>query len=114
MENAAAMGKVLGKRLNELKEDHKSIGDVRGKGLFWGVELVKDQVKKTPFVTREEKFDPGMLKSVSAAAMDLGVYIVNFINVLIIAPPLITTEKEIDEGIQALDQVLKIADKEAM
>ena len=114
VENAAAMGKVLGKRLNELKEDHKSIGDVRGKGLFWGVELVKDQVKKTPFVTREEKFDPGMLKRVSAAAMDLGVYIVNFINVLIIAPPLITTEKEIDEGIQALDQVLKIADKEAM
>ena len=113
VENAAAMGKVLGKRLNELKEDHKSIGNVRGKGLFWGVELVKDQVKKTPFVTREEKFDPGMLKSVSAAAMDLGVYIVNFINVLIIAPPLITTEKEIDEGMQALDKVLEIADKEA-
>jgi taurine--2-oxoglutarate transaminase len=113
VENAAAMGKVLGKRLNELKEDHKSIGDVRGKGLFWGVELVRDQVKKTPFVTREEKFDPGMLKRVSAAAMDLGVYVVNFINVLIIAPPLITTEKEIEEGIQALDEVLKIADKEA-
>jgi taurine--2-oxoglutarate transaminase len=45
--------------------------------------------------------------------MDLGVYIVNFINVLIIAPPLITTEKEIDEGMQALDKVLEIADKEA-
>ena len=114
VENAAAMGKVMEKRLNELAEDHVSIGDVRGKGLFWGLEMVKNREKKTPFVTREEKFDPGMLKRISAAAMELGVYLVNFINVLIVAPPLIVTEEEIDEGIQALDKVLEISDKESV
>jgi taurine--2-oxoglutarate transaminase len=111
--NAAKMGKILGKRLIELSNDHKSIGDVRGKGLFWGVELVKDKETKDPFVTRKEKFGPTILKRISSAALDQGVYLVNFLNTLIVAPPLITTEKEIEEGIQVLDDVLKIADKEA-
>lgn len=112
IENAVKMGKILEKRLNELKEDHKSIGDVRGKGLFWGVELVKDRETKEPFAERKDKFDPTMLKKISAAAMDQGVYIVNIINHFIIAPPLICTEKELDEGLQVFDQTLKLADKE--
>jgi taurine--2-oxoglutarate transaminase len=112
VENAQRMGEFLGKRLNELKDEHPSIGDVRGKGLFWGVELVKDQETKKPFVTRKEKFQPGMLNVVSAAAMERGVYIVNIINTLIIAPPLNVDEEQIDEGIKALDEALKIADEE--
>jgi taurine--2-oxoglutarate transaminase len=113
VENAAKMGIVLEKRLKELSETHKSIGDIRGKGLFWGIELVKDRETKEPFVTRKEKFDPGVLKRISAAAMDNGVYIVNTINTLIVAPPLIVDEKVIDQGIQILDKVLEISDKEA-
>jgi taurine--2-oxoglutarate transaminase len=113
VENAAKMGEVLGGRLEELKESHRSVGEVRGKGLFWGVELVKDRKTRKPFVTREEKFDPNMLNRVSAVAMAQGVYVVNVINTLIVAPPLIATEEEIDEGVQALDEALKVADKEA-
>ncbi len=112
VENAARMGEVLGKRLNELSETHASIGDVRGKGLFWGVELVRDRETKEPFVTRREKFMPSVLKKISAAAMEKGMYIVNTINILIVAPPLIVNEEQINEGIQVLDQVLTIADKE--
>jgi taurine--2-oxoglutarate transaminase len=112
LDNASKMGKLLGKRLNELSETHKSIGEVRGKGLFWGIELVKDRETKEPFVTRNEKFAPNMLKRVSSEAMKLGAYIVNVINTLIVAPPLIVNEKEIDEGIGVLDEALKVADKE--
>ena len=112
IENASKMGSVLGKKLNELKEEHASVGDVRGKGLFWGVELVRNKMTKKPFVTRREKFLPNMLKKVSAAALEKGVYIVNVINTLIIAPPLIITEEHIDQGIQVLGNALKIADKE--
>ena len=112
VENARRMGEVLGRRLNELKEEHPSVGDVRGKGLFWGVELVRDRETREPFVTRRQKFQPGMLKRVSAAAMERGVYIVNIINTLLVAPPLIVNEEEIDEGIRVLDDVLKIADAE--
>jgi len=113
VENAAKMGKVLGKRLEELKEDHKSIGDVRGKGLFWGVELVKKRETKEPFVTRDGKFLPSMLKKISAELMGQGMYLLNIINTFIVAPPLIVNEEEIDKGIQKLDEALIIADKEA-
>ena len=113
VENAAKMGEVLGKRLMELKEDHKSVGDVRGKGLFWGVELVKDRETKEPFVTREQKFEPNMLKRISGACMELGVYVVNIINILLVAPPLVVGEEDIDKGMAALDEALKLADREA-
>jgi len=112
VDNASKMGTVLGNRLNELKEEHASIGDVRGKGLFWGVELVKNKETKKPFVTRREKFLPNMLKKVSAAALVEGVYVVNVINTLIVAPPLIVNEEQIDHGIHVLDNALKIADKQ--
>ena len=114
IENAARMGRFMEKRLNELMESHKSIGEVRGKGLFWGVELVKDRETKEPFATRKEKFLPTIQKKISAAAMEKGVYLVNIINHFIVAPPLIVTEKEIDEGIAVLDEVLAIADKETV
>jgi len=112
IENARRMGDVLGRRLTDLKEDHASVGDVRGKGLFWGVELVRDRETKEPFVTRREKFLPNTLKRVSAAAMERGVYVVNTINTLIVAPPLIVDEEQIDEGVQVLDEALKVADAE--
>ena len=112
VENAAKMGKVLSKRLEELKEDHKSVGDVRGKGLFWGVELVKNRETKEPFVTRKQKFDPNMLKRISGACMELGVYMINIINILLVAPPLIVGEEDIDKGVAALDEALKVADRE--
>jgi taurine--2-oxoglutarate transaminase len=112
VENAARMGEILGRRLNELADDHLSIGDVRGKGLFWGVELVKNRDTKEPFVTRDMKFESNMLKKVSSEAMRRGAYVVNVINTLIIAPPLIVTENEIDEGINILDESLNVADRE--
>lgn len=112
IENARRMGKVLGSGLKDLKEEHVSVGDIRGKGLFWGVELVKNRETKEPFATRKEKFIPNMLKSVSAAAMERKVYIANVINTLIVAPPLIVNEEEIEEGLQVLGEALKIADVE--
>jgi taurine--2-oxoglutarate transaminase len=112
IKNARKMGNVLGKELKALQEEHISIGDVRGKGLFWGLELVKNRKTKEPFVTRSQKFLPTTLKKISSASMEKGVYIVNIINTLIIAPPLIVNKEIINEGIQVLDEVLKIADKE--
>ena len=112
VENAAKMGNILGKKLEELKEDHKSVGDVRGKGLFWGVELVKDRETKEPFVRRKDKFDPNMLKRISGEAMKRNVYVVNVINTLIVAPPLVVSEEEIEKGVQVLGEALTIADKE--
>jgi taurine--2-oxoglutarate transaminase len=90
-----------------------AVGDIRGMGLFWGLEFVRERETKEPFVTRRVKFEPNTLKRVSAAAMEMRVYVVNIIKTLIVAPPLIATEKEIDEGIEVLDRALEVSDGEA-
>ncbi len=112
VENAAKMGKILGKRLNELKETHVSVGDVRGKGLFWGVELVKNRETKKPFAERKNKFEATILKKICGEMMKKGVYLANVINTFIVAPPLIVTEDEINDAMDVFDESLQIADKE--
>src|SRR6266498_3674250 len=50
VENSAAMGDVLAEELPGLTERHPSIGDVRGRGLFWGLELVRNRETREPLV----------------------------------------------------------------
>src|SRR5204862_216094 len=50
VENSAAMGEVLAEELPRLQERHASIGEVRGRGLFWGIELVRDRQTREPLV----------------------------------------------------------------
>ncbi|MCL4517893.1 MAG: aminotransferase class III-fold pyridoxal phosphate-dependent enzyme, partial [Thaumarchaeota archaeon] len=56
LERARAGGEYLGKRLGELSEKHVSMGDVRGLGLFWAMELVKNRKSKTMFFDLEDKY----------------------------------------------------------
>ncbi len=109
---ARKMGEVLGKRLMELKDDHPSVGDVRGKGLFWGIEPVRNRETKEPFATRRQRFEPTVLGRMAGEALGRGVYIMTVLNTMIVAPPLVVTEEEIDEGVGVMDEVLKIADAE--
>lgn len=106
------MGQYMQKRLNELKEKHKSIGDVRGIGLYWAIELVKDRKTKAPFNTRVDKMagTPLVVDKVAADCMSRGVFLLGWISHVLIGPPLIITEEQVDEGISALDEALKIAD----
>ncbi len=114
LQNVKRQGAHLGKRLNEIKERHVSVGDVRGIGLFWGVELVKNRRTKKPFNTPKEKFagQPLMVDRVAAELFNKGVSLMSWISHFVIGPPLIITEEQIDQGVDALDQALKIADTE--
>jgi taurine--2-oxoglutarate transaminase len=114
IKEAKRKGAYLGKRLAELKDRHESVGDVRGLGLFWAVELVKDRKSKEPFFEAPDKFagKHSVLDNMASKMMEQRVYVVNWLSHFVIAPPLIVTEKEIDEGTDALDQSLKLADKE--
>lgn len=93
-ENARVMGKYLGEELEELKEKHPSIGDVRYMGLFSGIEFVKNRETKEPM-------DVARLKSY---LIQNGVYVFHFKNILIVAPPLIITKEQMGEGLQVLDE----------
>ena len=112
LERSRTLGEKLGHKLAAIKEKHPSVGDVRGRGLFWAVELVRDRMHKTPFNTPAEKLDgkPLTIDQITAAMMANGVSCLGWISHLIVAPPLIITEAELDEGLRVLDDALAIAD----
>ena len=112
IQRARDMGRYLGERLRWLKERHPSIGDVRGLGLFWAIELVKNQATKQPFNTKEDKISgkPLLVDKIAAEMMKNGVTVNSWISHFVIAPPLIIEKSEIDLGIAAFDSALKMAD----
>ncbi|MBN1835540.1 MAG: aminotransferase class III-fold pyridoxal phosphate-dependent enzyme [Spirochaetales bacterium] len=103
----------LKKRLHELAERHESIGDARGIGHFWALELVKNRKTKELFNLKADEYTrPLMTARVAGEALKNGVYVAAWYDTLIVAPPLIITEAQIDEGIDALDKALKLADEQ--
>lgn len=114
IERARQLGEYLGKQLRSLQEKHQSVGEVRGIGLFWALELVRDRGTKEPFNTREDKLagKPLVVDLVASECWKNGVYVATWINNLIIAPPLIIGKEEIDAGVNVLNKTLELADRE--
>jgi 4-aminobutyrate aminotransferase len=99
---ATESGRYVMHRLEELKSKHKLIGDVRGKGLMIGLELVKNRESKDPASSETAK--------VRALCRDKGVLIGSggvLGNVLRIQPPLVISQSQLDIAIDAVDQSLK-------
>ncbi len=103
LENVVVMGNYLNKRLHELKDKHPMIGDVRGKGLFQGVELVKDRGTREPV-------HESIAIAVAGDCMANGVIIgrtnrsfTSHNNTLCLSPALIATQSELDEIVDAID-----------
>ena len=114
IERSLELGEYMGTKLNQLKAKHPSIGDVRGVGLFWGVELVKNQKTKEPFNTMADKVSgkPLLVDKVAAEMMKNGVFLQAWVSHFVIAPPLIITKEEIDLAVKSFDEALSIADAE--
>jgi taurine--2-oxoglutarate transaminase len=112
IDRSRRMGELLGQKLEAIQSRHPSVGDVRGRGLFYAVELVKDRTNKTPFNTQSEKLagKPLVIDQVTAKMMSNGVSCLGWISHLVIAPPLIISEEELDLGLRALDDALAISD----
>lgn len=113
---ARELGKKFGKRLEEMKERHKSIGDVRHIGLFGAIELVKNRETKQPFNNFNEKLNGRALvvDKVAKDAMNKGVFASAWISHFVLAPPLIITEEQMDKALNVLDDSLRIADEEVV
>jgi taurine--2-oxoglutarate transaminase len=112
VENAAAMGDWFGRELRALQERHPSIGEVRGLGCFWGVELVKNRETRemlVPFNAAGEAAAP--VARLAKAALERGLYLMTHWNVIMVVPPLTITVDEAEEGIAVLDEALAIADE---
>ena len=99
--NAARVGRHLGRRLEELKAKHASVGDVRYIGLFSALEIVKSKSTKAPI-------DP--LVETGKFLREHGLFTFIFHNVVCVVPPLGITESQIDEGLAIVDRALEITD----
>jgi taurine---2-oxoglutarate transaminase len=112
VEHAAEMSDVFGDALNGLAAKHPSIGEVRGLGCFWGLELVRNRETRemlVPFNASAEDMQP--VGRIAKAALERGLYLMTHWNVIMVCPPLTITRDELDEGIAILDDVLSIADE---
>lgn len=112
VENAAALGDLLATELPRLAERHPSIGEVRGLGLFWGLELVRDRVTREPLVpfnAAGEAASP--MARLGKAALEHGLFMMTHFNVLMVCPPLTTTREELAEGLAVIDEILAISDE---
>ena len=109
--NAAAMGAVLAAELPRLAARHPCIGEVRGLGLLWALELVKDRATREPLVPFNARGEAaGPMRRLSEAALARGLYLMTHFNLVLVAPPLTITRAELDEGLAVLDEVLVVAD----
>jgi len=115
LEKSRKDGAYLLQRLQELQARHRSVGEVRGLGLFAAVELVKNRAKRLPFNTEDDKLAgrPLVVDRVTAAMLKEGVYCIGWVSHLIIAPPLIISRAELDRALEVLDRALLLADAEA-
>ena len=112
IENAAAMGRYLEARVEEMKLVHPSIGDYRNTGLLGCLELVKNRDTREPMAPFNARPDEMVvMNKVAARLKELGMYTFVRWNYLFIAPPLCITREEIDEGLSIISQALAIADE---
>ncbi|MFJ8182822.1 aspartate aminotransferase family protein [Streptomyces sp. NPDC096105] len=113
VENAAALGaSVVGPGLRELAERHPSVGEVRGTGMFWAVELVRDRETREPLVPYNASGEANApMAAFAAAAKKAGLWPFVNMNRTHVVPPLNTGRAELKEGLAALDAALSVADE---
>ena len=110
VENAARIGaEVLAPGLAELAAKHRSVGEVRGAGVFWAVELVADQQTREPLAPYGGS-SPAMNAVIGACKANGLLPFANF-NRIHVVPPCNVTEQEAREGLAILDSALDVADQ---
>jgi taurine--2-oxoglutarate transaminase len=112
IENAAAMGEYVNEQVEKLKAKHPSIGDFRNTGLLGCIELVKNRKTKEPMAPFNAKPDEMVvMNKVAAKIKELGMYTFVRWGYIFIAPPLIVTKEQIDEGLAIISEAISIADE---
>jgi len=91
--------------LQELQRKHQLVGDARGIGALFALELVNDRKTKEPLVPWHAA-NQGIMKEFLAELLARGVYAFGRFNVVLVAPPLIIERQDVDRGLEALDAAL--------
>jgi taurine--2-oxoglutarate transaminase len=111
MENTRQMEAVMAKGLAGLQSSHPSVGDVRGIGLFWVIELVKDRDSRQPLAPWNAKSSElGPMPALARYLREQGLYTFVKWNWIFVVPPLCIDGDQLAEGLAILDAALQIAD----
>jgi taurine---2-oxoglutarate transaminase len=112
VENAAGIGeRVIGPALRSIAERHPSVGEVRGMGVFWALDLVKDKDTREPLVPYNATgADNAPMAAFGAACKERGLWPFVNMNRTHVVPPCTVTEAEAKEGLAVLDEALTVAD----
>jgi taurine--2-oxoglutarate transaminase len=113
IEHARALGAaVIGPELRALADRHPSVGEVRGLGVFWALELVRDRRTREPLVPYNAAgADAAPMNELAAACKAGGVWPFTHFNRLHVVPPCTVSAEEVREGIAVLDEALAVADR---
>jgi taurine--2-oxoglutarate transaminase len=113
VEHARSIGEdVIGPALRDLARRHPSVGEVRGLGVFWALELVRDRATREPLVPFNAT-GPGAapMNEVAAACRQRGLWPFIHFNRVHVVPPCTVTAGEVADGIAILDEALVLADR---
>ncbi len=113
IEHARSLGEdVIGPELRALAERHPSVGEVRGLGVFWAVELVRDRATREPLVPFNAAGSAAApMAELTAACKERGLWPFVHFNRTHVVPPCTTSPEEIREGVAILDEVLALTDR---
>ena len=102
----------MGPGLRALADNHPSVGDVRGLGVFWGIELVKNRETREMLVPYNAAGDAAKpVNEMMAACKAKGLWPFSHFNRIHAVPPINTSVEDAKKGIAILDEALEVADK---
>jgi taurine--2-oxoglutarate transaminase len=113
IEHARALGTdVIGPALRAMQERHPSVGEVRGLGVFWALELVKDRATREPLVPYNATGEANRpMVDLGAACKAKGVWPFTHFNRLHVVPPITISADDARQGLAILDEALEVADR---
>ncbi|MFT3853842.1 MAG: aspartate aminotransferase family protein [Ilumatobacteraceae bacterium] len=112
IEHARMLGAdVIGPALEKLQANHPSVGDVRGLGVFWAIELVRNRSTREPLVPfNAAGADAKPMNDIAATCKAKGVWPFTHFNRVHVVPPCTTSVADVEHGIAVIDEALEIAD----
>jgi taurine--2-oxoglutarate transaminase len=113
VEYARALGTdVIGPELEKLAARHPSVGEVRGLGVFWAVELVRDRATREPLVPYNAGGEAAKpMAEFAAACKERGLWPFTHFNRTHVVPPCTASADEVREGLTIMDEALEVADR---
>jgi taurine--2-oxoglutarate transaminase len=103
--------RVIEPEISAWVDRHPSLGEVRGRGLFWALELVRSKETHEPLVPFNASGDDAApMNAVAAACKKAGVWPFTHFNRMHIAPPLVISEQDLRRGLAVIDEALNLAD----